>query len=109
MVVDFYKAMKAVTDIKKGLEDGRSLLKGHEGRQGHFKPFFPNSQCRCQVPCILEFTIAKAVHRYIATRRALRSPRSGIPSVCGNPLAPIGNPLAPIGLPIGAQGFLDRG
>ena len=40
MVVDFYKAMKAVTDIKKGLEDGRSLLKGHEGRRGHFKPFF---------------------------------------------------------------------
>ena len=82
MVADFYRAMKAVTDIKKGLEDGCSLLKGHEGRRGHFKPFFPNSQCRCtafaivnsrmqgtwlrQVPRILEFTIAKAVHRYNA-------------------------------------------
>ena len=26
-------------DIKKGLEDGRSLLEGQEGRRGHFKPF----------------------------------------------------------------------
>ena len=66
--------------VKKGLEDGRGLLEGQEGRRGHFKPFFPNSQCRCrepddffsrmqgtwlrQVPRILEKKSSGSLHRY---------------------------------------------
>ena len=53
---------KKVVSCKKGLEDGRGLLEGQEGRWGHFKPFFPNSQC------ILEKKSSGSLHRYSVCR-----------------------------------------
>ena len=79
-------------DINKGLEDGRGLLEGQEGRRGHFKPFFPNSQCRCrepddffsrmqgtwlrQVPRILEKKSSGSLHRHCELgKKGLKCPQ----------------------------------
>ena len=65
--------------VKKGLEDGRSLLEGQEVRRGHFKPFsllaMPMQGTRRffsrmqgtwlrQVPRILEKKSKTALHRH---------------------------------------------
>ena len=55
-------------DINKGLEDGRGLLEGQEGRRGHFKPFFLTRNADAGNPTIFFRECeepGETLHRYI--------------------------------------------